>query len=154
MKLTEYFSLSRFLCPLKAQSIGEAYRELIYTFNNKKLTEASDEIVERLLETDEDIFNIEPGISIPHIRVDFIKNIELSVGLTKKGINNQTGKDKTFLFFLEFAPEDESEKHIYFLAELAKLIEHLKAKELAHQVMTSSQLYSKLTGLYDSIGDE
>jgi PTS system nitrogen regulatory IIA component len=153
LDLKSYFSLSQFICPLEADCVTDAYRKLLEVMKNKKILSKKDEIVSQLLEADESAFNIRPGVSIPHLRIKKINDIMLSVGFSHTGIVNLSGKGKTHLFFLELIPAGDSEEHIYFLSEMAKLVGRISIIKLISEVMTSSDLYSKLNQEYDSIGD-
>ena len=138
---------------MKADCVAEAYSELLDVIENKKVSKRKEEIIHQLLNTDESAFNIAPDVYIPHLRIKNIDDIILSVGLSPAGIPKESGKGKIHLLFFELIPVKDSEKHIYFLSETAKLIERISIKKLISEVMTSSQLYSKLGKAYDSIGD-
>lgn len=153
MDLTNYLNLSQFICPLGGEHIAEAYNELLDVMKNKKLLKKRKEIIDQMLQAEEAAFDIAPGVSIPHLRIKNIDDILLSVGLSPKGIVKTGGRQKIHLFFFELIPPKDSEKHIYLLSETAKLIESISVQKLISEVMTSSQLYSKLTAAYESIGD-
>jgi mannitol/fructose-specific phosphotransferase system IIA component (Ntr-type) len=134
---------------MKAESLSEAYLELFSALKGGKLPKDIDDIITELMNADESAFHISPGISIPHLRLKNEKDIQLSIGLSRKGINEQSGKRKLHLFFFELAPAKETDDHIYFLAEAARLIERVSIKNLLSEIVTPSQLYSKLLELYN-----
>jgi mannitol/fructose-specific phosphotransferase system IIA component (Ntr-type) len=135
---------------MKAESLSEAYLELYSALKGDKLPKDIDDIITQLMDADESAFNISPGISIPHLRLKSEKGIQLCVGLSLKGIKGQVGTKKLHLFFFELAPAKETDDHIYFLAETARLIECVSIKNLLTEVVTANQLYSKLMELYNS----
>jgi mannitol/fructose-specific phosphotransferase system IIA component (Ntr-type) len=135
---------------MKAESLSEAYLELFSALKRDRFPKDIDDIIAELLEADDSAFNISPGISIPHLRLKSEKDIQLSIGLSPKGIKERSGKRKIHLFFFELAPSRETDDHIYFLAETARLIERVSIKNLLAEVVTANQLYSKLMELYNS----
>jgi mannitol/fructose-specific phosphotransferase system IIA component (Ntr-type) len=139
---------------MQAGSMSEAYRELLTVFKWGKNPGDIDDIITELLNADESAFNISPGIYIPHLRLKNEKIIRLSVGLSSKGIAGLSGKKKLHLFFMELAPLKEIDDHIYFLAEVARLIERVSLKDLLREIRTSRSLYEKLLELYPSPGEK
>jgi mannitol/fructose-specific phosphotransferase system IIA component (Ntr-type) len=139
---------------MKAESLSAAYLELFSALKGGKLPKDIDDIITELMAADESAFNISQGISIPHLRLKNEKEIQLSIGLSRKGINEQSGKRKLHLFFFELAPVKETDDHIYFLAETARLIERVSIKNLLYEVATPNQLYSKLLELYNSLDEK
>jgi mannitol/fructose-specific phosphotransferase system IIA component (Ntr-type) len=139
---------------MKAESLSEAYLELITALKRDKLPKDIDDIIAELMDADESAFNISPGIFIPHLRMKSEKDIQLSIGLSLKGIKGRAVKKKLHLFFLELAPAKETDNHIYFLAETARLIERVSIKNLLNDVATANQLYNKLMELYHSPGEK
>lgn len=139
---------------MQAGSLSEAYRELLTVLKWGKSPGDLDDIITELMNADESAFNISPGIFIPHLRLKNEKTIRLSIGLSPKGIAGPSGKKKLHLFFMELAPSKEIDDHIYFLAEIARLIERISLKDLLKGTGTSRQLYDKFLELYPSPGEK
>jgi len=69
------------------------------------------------------------GIAFPHCRLDNLKNIVLSIGICKKGVDyDSPDKQPVQLFFLITGPVEKSDEYLQVLANLARLMSSKKVK--------------------------
>lgn len=154
MNLIKFINIEHLICPLEVSTLKDVYLSLLNRFGNKKITKNSEAFVKELLRKEDEISSIvTEQIAIPHLRVKKIKDFLLSVAYTPNGIRHNEEFNKVRLFFLLLSPSKEAENHIYFLSEIAKLIEQLDTKQLSSK-MTSNELYSTLINEYKKILDK
>lgn len=63
---------------------------------------------------------MEKGIAIPHCKLPDLDEIALVIGLSRIGVDFG-GKEKSKIFFLMLAPENQPSAHIQILSSIAKV---------------------------------
>ena len=62
------------------------------------------------------------GIAVPHAKVDVVSQLEMSIGISREGVDFEALDGKpSHLFFLILAPPGQSGPHIELLAEIARI---------------------------------
>lgn len=152
MNLKEYLKPEYTICPLKGDQLSGVISELLDAAKHKRIISDHDNILSELLRREDEFSSrIKSGIALPHTRIKKLKDFIIIVGLSIEGIKHPLENEPVHLFFLELAPGGEHEKHIRLIAQIAKLADALEISEYKKQRMTSSELYSNLSEVCETI---
>ena len=82
------------------------------------------------------------GIGIPHGKLRGLDALQLSFGLSKKGINFDSMDGKpTHIFFLLITPENSTGLHLKLLAQISKILKNDPFKEKLMNAVDADDLY-------------
>jgi len=82
------------------------------------------------------------GIGIPHGKLRGLDSLQLSFGLSKKGINFDSMDGKpTHIFFLLITPENSTGLHLKLLAQISKILKNDHFKEKLMCAASADDLY-------------
>jgi mannitol/fructose-specific phosphotransferase system IIA component (Ntr-type) len=152
LNLKEYLKPEYTICPLKSGLLPGVISELLDAVKHKRIISDHDNLIRELLRRENEFSSrIKPGIALPHTRIKKLKEFVLVVGFSIEGIKHPLENEPVHLFFLELAPDGEHEKHIRLIAQIARLADALEISEYKKQRMTSSELYSNLSEVYEKI---
>ncbi len=124
MKITEMLRPEFVLDELHGQNKKEVLGELSAVFNRAGMALDSEEMLKTLLERERlGSTGIGDGIAIPHGKMAGLKEMVVSFGRSRKGIDFETldGKPAN-LFFLLMAPENSAGLHLKALAKISKML--------------------------------
>lgn len=152
MELTDLLKPCRVIPSLEGLTLRDIYSEMLSLITDKTVIKNRENILNELLERENEVSSeITNGIAVPHIRLEKLKNFEIVIGLSVRGIKHPSDGNKLNLFFLELAPRSENNKHIFLLAELAKLIEIIDLKSMVDKQVTAENLCCKLIKLNNTL---
>jgi len=82
------------------------------------------------------------GIGIPHGKLSGLDSLQISFGLSKKGINFDSMDGKpTHIFFLLITPENSTGLHLKLLAQISKILKNDPFKEKLMNATGADDLY-------------
>jgi len=152
LNLKEYLKPEYVICPLKSDQLSGVISELLDAVENKKVKSDHDNLLSELLRREDEFSScIKPGIALPHTRIKKLKEFIIVIGFSIEGVKHPLENKPVHLFFLEIAPDGEHEKHIRLIAQIARLADALEINEYKKQRMTSSELYSNVSEVYEKI---
>lgn len=126
MDLNDFFGPKPIVIDLHAESRWEAIDELINRLaaNHKIKTEHRDAIAASVRKRESSMSTgIGFGIALPHASTDLISEVVGAVGRSRKGLQFDAVDGKPVnLVMLFLVPQDEFQKHLHTLANLAKLL--------------------------------
>lgn len=81
------------------------------------------------------------GVAIPHAKSSFVKDIIISIGIVKEGIEYQSiDGEKVNLIFMFFAPLDWNYKYLKTLAKIARFIKEEEFREKLINAVSSKEI--------------
>ena len=109
--------------PLLSQNKNDVIRELIQILIDTGKVSDMEHIYNALLDRDAmGSTGLEHGIAVPHAKIDMIKELQVSIGISPAGIDFQALDGKpSCLFFLLLASPGQSGPHIEALADIARI---------------------------------
>jgi fructose-specific phosphotransferase system IIA component len=126
MDLNDFFGPKPIVIDLHAESRWEAIDELINRLaaNHKIKTEHRDAIAASVRKRESSMSTgIGFGIALPHASTDLISEVVGAVGRSRKGLQFDAVDGKPVnLVMLFLVPQDEFQKHLHTLANIAKLL--------------------------------
>jgi PTS system nitrogen regulatory IIA component len=124
MKITEMLRQEFILGELEGKGKKEALTELSGVFKTPGINLDSGEMLKVLLEREKlGSTGIGEGIAIPHGKMAGLKEMVISFGRSRKGVDFETLDGRpAHLFFLLMAPENSSGLHLKVLAKISKML--------------------------------
>ena len=126
MDLNDFFGPKPIVIDLHAESRWEAIDELINRLaaNHKIKTEHRDAIAASVRKRESSMSTgIGFGIALPHASTDLISEVVGAGGRSRKGLQFDAVDGKPVnLVMLFLVPQDEFQKHLHTLANIAKLL--------------------------------
>ena len=109
--------------PLLSQNKNDVIRELIQILIDTGKVSDMERINNALLDREAlGSTGLEHGIAVPHTKIDMIKELQVSIGISPAGIDFQALDGKpSYLFFLLLASPGQSGPHIEALADIARI---------------------------------
>jgi fructose-specific phosphotransferase system IIA component len=109
--------------PLLSQNKNDVIRELIQILIDTGKVSDMERINNALLDREAlGSTGLEHGIAVPHAKIDMLKELHVSIGISHTGIDFQALDGKpSYLFFLLLAPPGQSGPHIEALADIARI---------------------------------
>ena len=109
--------------PLLSQNKNDVIRELIQILIDTGKLSDMERINNALLDREAmGSTGLEHGIAVPHAKIDMLKELQVSIGISPTGIDFQALDGKpSYLFFLLLAPPGQSGPHIEALADIARI---------------------------------
>jgi fructose-specific phosphotransferase system IIA component len=111
---------------LKANDAEGVIRELVEILvNNGSVSETvvNDLVNELLTRETEGSTGIGGGVAIPHIKTDLVDDVQGAIGKSDQGIDfNAVDGEPVYLFFLFFAPQDQTEVHLEILKKVSLMV--------------------------------
>jgi fructose-specific phosphotransferase system IIA component len=109
--------------PLLSQNKNDVIRELIQILIDIGRLSDMERINNALLDREAmGSTGLEHGIAVPHAKIDMLKELHVSIGISHTGIDFQALDGKpSYLFFLLLAPPGQSGPHIEALADIARI---------------------------------
>lgn len=141
------FQSDRIICNLKSQAREDAYRELLEILL-EDLTGQDSEALWQALNAREAISSsvAYPGVAVPHLRINGIKNPLLAIGTSVAGVQFERDEEPSIhMIFLVLTPAHIPDAYLQFLAGLSKKIIAFKEIRLLAGCTSPDELCSMLT---------
>lgn len=109
--------------PLKSASRNEIISDMVDLFaDSRKLTESERDAVKNAVLDREALGStaMDKGIAIPHAKIPFLKESALVIGISRIPVDFG-GSEKSSIFFLVLASEENPAEHVQLLASIARL---------------------------------
>ena len=109
--------------PLKSASRNEIISDMVDLFaDSRKLTESERDAVKKAVLDREALGStaMDKGIAIPHAKIPFLKESALVIGISRIPVDFG-GSEKSSIFFLVLASEENPAEHVQLLASIARL---------------------------------
>ena len=110
-----------------------------------------DDLVQSLLDREkEGSTGIGGGVAIPHIKTDLIDDVLGAIGLSEHGIDfNAVDGEPVYLFFLFFAPQDQTEVHLEILKKISSMVRNKLYCQFMRRAKKKTEIHDVLKEFED-----
>ncbi len=124
ISILDYLPASCINIDLKSQTKKEVLKELVTLLSSNQKMKNPEKVLKTLQDREElGSTGIGQGVAIPHGKSDDCAEIQMAVGLSKKGIEfNALDGEPVHLFFLLIAPQNSTGTHLKILAKISRLL--------------------------------
>ena len=143
MELINLIKKDMIVASLEADTKVEVIYELVskYTSVNNLDEDSMEKIVRACLDREAlGSTSMENGIAIPHAKLDFVKEVSLVIGLSKKGVAFGDDGEVCNVFFLLLANKNNPSEHIQVLSSVAKLCSSPMFVRLLNSARTEEEI--------------
>jgi len=146
MKLSKFCGEDLISFEVRAQTKGEAIKELVDLASKSKLVKDAGQLLKDILEREKLVTTgVGYGVAFPHAKSKAIRGIIIAFGRSKKGINfDSMDKKLVHLFFLIAAPEDAIGAHLNVMARLSYLMKSEKNRDKLMRIKSPKELLEVL----------
>ncbi len=119
---------------------------LVDALDNAGLLQDKDKVLADVKEREKTLSTgLEEGIAYPHARTNGVNQVAIAFGIVKEGLsfNSRDNKPAKFIPLL-VSPQSGGAPHIYYMAEIVKLLERQKIREQLLQSNSAEQVYQIL----------
>jgi len=143
MKLSEYISKDCIISNLKSNDKMHAIKELTRLLEKRGKIDDLDGTLARVLERESfDSTGIGSGIAIPHARINTIDGLVCAIGRKREGMEYRSiDKKPVHLVFLILYPPSDSNKYLYFISSLSRLVLNENLVEKLMESASSTSMY-------------
>ena len=124
ISILDYLPSSCINIDLKSQTKKEVLKELVTLLSSNQKMKSPEKVLKTLQDREElGSTGIGQGVAIPHGKSDDLAEIQMAVGLSKKGIEfDALDGEPVHLFFLLIAPQNSTGTHLKILAKISRLL--------------------------------
>ncbi len=124
VNIEQYLSPDLVCLDLKAHTHRDLFKEMLHNLEKKGCIEEPDQVEKLLLKRERlSSTGIKGGFAIPHAYLDQIQHSLLAIGLSKRGVDFQTGdREPVHVVFLLLGPSSEKGLHVRLLACLSRIV--------------------------------
>ncbi len=146
MRLTDILDPKLVLPELKGQNKREVLNEFSALLHENSKIQDSHEFLEVILAREAlGSTGIGEGIAIPHGKLKSLKDLILSFGLSRAGIDFDAMDGKpVHIFFVLIAPEDSPGDHLKALARISRILKNRSFRERLQQQETAEEIYNEI----------
>lgn len=146
MNIAELTKTDFIIKDLKSKTKKEVLTELSEVFLKADLHIDEEAIVEVLLEREKlGSTGIGEGIAIPHGKLPELKNLIVSFGRSKRGIDFESlDGNPVHIFFLLMAPENSAGQHLKALAKISRMLKDKKFREDLMEADSREDIYNRM----------
>lgn len=145
-KVSNYLKVETINLDLKSKEKTQILKELYEGFS------VSEEIIDKKRCYDDIIerekmgsTGIGKGVAIPHAKTSGVKDIILTIGISKNGVNYDSIDDKNVnLIFMFLSPVQMSQEYLVILARLSRLIKDDMFREQLINANTKEEIFEIL----------
>ncbi len=144
MRISDILQAEAIAADLKAKGKQEALSELVDTMMKVESGLDRDEVVKVLLEREKlGSTGIGDGVAIPHGKLKGLKELIISFGRSRMGVefDSMDGKPVN-LFFLLIAPEESIGIHLKTLARISKLLKNSFVRQKLCEASNAEDIFS------------
>lgn len=138
---------------VKATDSEGVIRELLgLLVNTTQISESVvDDLANALLERErEGSTGIGGGVAIPHIKTDLLDGVFGAIGRSEHGIDfNAVDGEPVYLFFLFFAPQDQTETHLEILKKISAMVRNKLYCQFMRNAKKKSDIHDVLKEFED-----
>ncbi|MDZ4163702.1 MAG: PTS sugar transporter subunit IIA [Smithellaceae bacterium] len=144
MKITDMLNTSFIIEELTAQTKRDVLMELAQVFPSDYILGDYDAVVNVLLEREKlGSTGIGDGIAIPHGKVSGLKELIVSFGRSREGIDfNAMDGRPVHLFFLLMAPENSAGQHLKALARISRMLKDVSFRKRLMEASDREDIFS------------
>lgn len=131
MRLTDILDPELIIADLEGQNKRELLNNFAALLDEQNKIEDRHEFLEVILAREAlGSTGIGDGIAIPHGKLSHLKNLVLSFGISRKGVDFDAMDGKpVHLFFVLIAPEDSPGDHLKALARISRILKSTSFRE-------------------------
>ncbi len=146
MRLEDVLDSDCVIPDLKAREKRDLLDEMVMNLCSKVTDLNHEELLEVLLEREKlGSTGIGYGVAIPHGKLKGLKNIVVSFGRSKVGVDFQsTDEMPVHLFFLIVAPENSTASHLKVLSNISKILRDSAFRKKLLKLRSKEDLYSTI----------
>jgi PTS system nitrogen regulatory IIA component len=124
VNIEQYLNPDLVCLDLKAHTHRELFKEMLHNLEKVGHIEEPEQVEKLLLKRERlSSTGIKGGFAIPHAYLDQIQHSLLMIGLSKKGVDFQTGdREPVHVVFLLLGPTSERGLHVRLLACLSRIV--------------------------------
>jgi len=148
MKLSDVLSEKTVIINWNPSDKTEAITQLVKTLEEADQLSDADKVLHDVMVREESLSTgLEDGIAYPHGRSDGVDKVVMAFGIVKEGLPfDSRDKKPTFFIPMMVSPRTGGAPHIYFMAEIVKLLEQQDIRDQLLQSNTPAEVYQILTG--------
>jgi len=126
----------------------EAITALVDALDGANLLVDRDQVLRDVMEREASLSTgLEEGIAYPHARSDGVRQVVVAFGIVKEGLPFDSRDQKPALFIpLMVSPRSGGAPHIYFMAEIVKLLEKGEIRDKLLNSSSPEEVYQIITG--------
>jgi len=155
-KLNNVFPKKVITDKLKATDSESVIRELLKLLvSNGQISESVvDDLASALLEREkEGSTGIGGGVAIPHIKTDLLDGVLGAIGRSEHGIDfNAVDGEPVYLFFLFFAPQDQTEIHLEILKKISSMVRNKLYCQFMRNAKKKGEIHDVLKEFEEQMG--
>jgi PTS system nitrogen regulatory IIA component len=147
MRISDILQTEAIASELKAKGKQEVLSELVDSVMKVEDGLDRDEVIKVLLEREKlGSTGIGDGIAIPHGKLKGLKELVISFGRSRGGVefDSMDGKPVN-LFFLLIAPEESIGIHLKTLARISKLLKNSFVRQKLYEAATAEDIFSVIS---------
>ncbi|MBN2381152.1 PTS sugar transporter subunit IIA [candidate division WOR-3 bacterium] len=146
IRLSEVIREEGIILNLKAEEKVDVIKELVSKLKGLKLIEDEAAFLADILKRENlESTGIGLGVAIPHARTKAARELILTYGYSRKGVdfNSLDGKPSHYIFLIT-APEDQKTQYIIALARLSKILRREDTRSRLSKVSTTEEVVEVL----------
>jgi len=148
MELRDILFQDAILVNWNPTSKEEAITALVDALDQADLLTNRGQVLQDVMEREASLSTgLEEGIAYPHARSDGVKQVVVAFGIVKNGLSFDSRDQKPARFIpLMVSPRSGGAPHIYFMAEIVKLLEKSEIRNKLLESTSPEEVYRILTG--------
>ncbi|HKJ67414.1 MAG TPA: PTS sugar transporter subunit IIA [bacterium] len=147
MELRDVLNVDTILVDWNPVTKDEAIADLVEALDRAHLCSDRDQVLRDVKEREASLSTgLEDGIAYPHARSDGVEEVAMAFGIVSNGIQFDSRDKKPALFIpMMVSPKRGGTPHIYFMAEIVKLLEQQEIREQLLHSDSPEKVYNILT---------
>lgn len=124
ISILDYLPSSCINIDLKSQTKKEVLKEMVKLLASNQKMKNPEKVLKTLQDREElGSTGIGQGVAIPHGKSEDLEEIQMAVGISRKGIEfDALDGEPVHLFFLLIAPQNSTGTHLKILAKISRLL--------------------------------
>lgn len=153
MALCDVFSPALIKVDLESEEKDEAFEELIDLFCQTGHSSVREKVLKAIREREAQMSTgIQKGIAIPHGKTNAVDQTYGILGISKKGIDyDALDGEPVHLIFMIITPQEDSERYIYVLKQLAQFLINPQFSEDILAQKDANSIYKIIENYEDSL---
>lgn len=147
MELSDGLYVDTILVNWNPATKNDAIADLVAALDHANLLTDREQVLQDVREREASLSTgLEDGIAYPHARSDGVEQVAMAFGIVKEGLQFDSRDKKPTIFIpLMVSPKQGGAPHIYFMAEIVKLLEQQDIREQLLHSDSAEKVYAILT---------
>ncbi len=147
MELRDVLKVDTILVKWNPATKNEAITDLVAVLDRANLLTNRDQVLQDVKAREASLSTgLEDGIAYPHARSEGVEQVVMAFGIVKDGLQFDSRDKKPAIFIpLMVSPKQGGTPHIYFMAEIVRLLEQQEIREQLLHSDSPERVYAILT---------